>query len=80
MSRADSVLARAGFVAALLVAGAASAAAQSTSGTVSMSATVSKFVEIRSGGPVTLSGNSGGGVGPDGVDGSPLSVSINHGE
>jgi hypothetical protein len=80
MNRAVSILTRAGFVAALLVAGAASAAAQSTSGTVSMSATVSKFVEIRSGGPVTLSGNSGGGVGPDGVDGSPLSVSINLGE
>ena len=53
---------------------------QSTSGTVSMSATVSKFVEINSGGAVTLSGNSGGGVTTDGVANSPLAVSINLGE
>ena len=31
---------------------------QSTTGTVTMSATVSKFVEINSGGAVTLTGNS----------------------
>jgi hypothetical protein len=80
MSRAVSTLTRAGFVAALLIAGAVSAAAQTPTGSVTMSATVSKFVEIRSGGPVTLSGNSGGGVGTDGVDGSPLAVSINLGE
>jgi len=54
--------------------------AQSTSGTVSMSATVSKFVEINSGGSVTLTGNSGGGVTTDGVNNSPLAVSINLGE
>jgi hypothetical protein len=53
---------------------------QSTSGTVSMSATVSKFVEINSGGAVTLTGNSGGGVTTDGVTNSPLAVSINLGE
>ena len=53
---------------------------QSTTGTVSMSATVSKFVEINSGGAVTLSGNSGGGVTTDGVTNSPLAVSINLGE
>lgn len=53
---------------------------QSTSGTVSMSATVSKFVEINSGGAVTLTGNSGGGVTTDGVANSPLAVSINLGE
>jgi hypothetical protein len=80
MSRAVSALTRAGFVAAILISAAASAAAQNTSGTVTMTATVSKFVEIKSGGPVTLSGNSGGGVSPDGVDGSPLAVSINLGE
>jgi hypothetical protein len=80
MSRAVSALARAGFVAAVLIASATAASAQSTSGTVTMTATVSKFVEIRSAGPVTLSGNSGGGVGTDGVDGSPLAVSINLGE
>src|SRR5215213_8283188 len=54
--------------------------AQSTTGTVSMSATVSKFVEINSGGAVTLTGNSGGGVTTDGVTNSPLAVSINLGE
>jgi hypothetical protein len=54
--------------------------AQSTTGTVSMSATVSKFVEINSGGSVTLTGNSGGGVTTDGVVNSPLAVSINLGE
>ena len=53
---------------------------QSTTGTVSMSATVSKFVEINSGGAVTLTGNSGGGVTTDGVLNSPLAVSINLGE
>lgn len=54
--------------------------AQSTTGTVTMSATVSKFVEINSGGSVTLAGNSGGGVTTDGVANSPLAVSINLGE
>jgi hypothetical protein len=53
---------------------------QSTTGTVSMSATVSKFVEINSGGAVTLTGNSGGGVTTDGVANSPLTVAINLGE
>ncbi len=53
---------------------------QATSGTVSVSATVSKFVEINSGGAVTLTGNSGGGVTTDGVANSPLAVSINLGE
>jgi hypothetical protein len=54
--------------------------AQSTTGTVTMSATVSKFVEINSGGAVTLTGNSGGGVTTDGVINTPLAVSINLGE
>lgn len=53
---------------------------QSTTGTVSMSATVSKFVEINSGGAVTLTGNSSGGVTTDGVVNTPLAVSINLGE
>ena len=53
---------------------------QATSGTVSMSATVSKFVELSSGGAVTLTGNSGGGVTTDGVANSPLAVAINLGE
>jgi hypothetical protein len=63
-----------------IVVPAASCLAQSTTGTVSMSATVSKFVEINSGGAVTLTGNSGGGVTTDGVANSPLAVSINLGE
>ncbi|MEQ1646112.1 MAG: hypothetical protein ABL959_21855, partial [Pyrinomonadaceae bacterium] len=45
-----------------------------------MSATVSKFVEINSGGAVTLTGNSGGGVSTDGTLNSPLAVIINLGE
>ena len=53
---------------------------QSTTGTVSVSATVSKFVEINSGGAVTVTGNSGGGVTTDGVANSPLAVAINLGE
>lgn len=67
-------------LALLLVISAVTCSGQSTTGTVSMSATVSKFVEINSGGAVTLSGNSGGGVTTDGVTNSPLAVSINLGE
>ena len=60
---------------------ATAASAQTTTGTVSMSATVSKFVEINSGGPVTLTGNSGGGgVTTDGTLNSPLAVVVNLGE
>jgi hypothetical protein len=80
MSRLAAIILRAAFFAALLMATAASASAQSTTGTVSMSATVSKFVELNSGGAVTLSGNSGGGVTTDGVANNPLAVSINLGE
>ena len=64
----------------LLAISAVTCFAQSTTGTVSMSATVSKFVEINSGGSVTLTGNSGGGVTTDGVLNSPLAVSSNLGE
>src|SRR5215813_10648210 len=64
----------------LLVVSAVNCLGQSTTGTVTMSATVSKFVEINSGGAVTLTGNSGGGVTTDGVANSPLAVSINLGE
>src|SRR5215211_1567397 len=67
-------------LATLLLVHAAACLGQSTTGTVTMSATVSKFVEINSGGAVTLSGNSGGGVTTDGVANSPLAVSINLGE
>lgn len=59
---------------------AVAAGAQTTTGTVSMSGTVSKYVEINSGGAVTLSGNSGGGVTTDGTTNNPLAVVINLGE
>ena len=68
------------FLTMLLMVSAVTCFGQSTTGTVSMSATVSKFVEINSGGSVTLAGNSGGGVTTDGVANSPLAVSINLGE
>ena len=69
------------FVAALLMMTAAYASAQvNTSGTVTMSGTVSKFVELNSGGAVTLAGNSGGGITTDGVTDSALAVAINLGE
>lgn len=80
MSRLVSIIMRAGFIVALLISATAIASAQSTTGTVSMSVTVSKFVELNSGGAVTLSGNSGGGVTTDGVANNPLAVSINLGE
>jgi len=51
-----------------------------TSGTVSMSGTVSKFVELNSGGSVTLTGNSGGGVTTDGTVDNALAVVLNLGE
>ncbi len=77
MSRAYSLLLAA---IAVLVALASSALSQSTTGTVNMSATVSKFVELDSGGSVTLTGNSGGGVTTNGTANNPLAVVINLGE
>lgn len=59
---------------------AVTASAQTTTGTVNMSGTVSKYVEINSGGAVTLSGNSGGGVTTNGTLNSPLAVVVNLGE
>ena len=58
----------------------AAISAQSTTGTVNMSGTVSKFVEINSGGAVTLAGNSGGGITTNGTVNNPLAVVINLGE
>jgi len=80
MPRLSQVITKSSLLTALLVVSAFSCLGQSTTGTVTMSATVSKFVEINSGGAVTLSGNSGGGVTTDGVTNSPLAVSINLGE
>ena len=80
MNLSRRVIARALALATLLFVGAIVSVGQTTTGTVSMSATVSKFVEINSGGAVTLSGNSGGGVTTDGTVNNPLAVSINLGE
>src|ERR1044072_1777955 len=68
------------FLTMLLMISAVTCLGQSTTGTVSMSSTVSKFVEVNSGGSVTLTGNSGGGVTTDGVVNSPLAGLINLGE
>lgn len=64
----------------VLIALAPMALAQSTTGTVNMSGTVSKFVEMNSGGAVTLTGNSGGGITTNGTLNNPLAVVINLGE
>lgn len=78
MFKLIKLAANAAFLTALLVV--ASYAQTPTTGTVSLSGTVSKFVEINSGGAVTLSGNSGGGVTTDGTANSPLAVVVNLGE
>jgi hypothetical protein len=78
--RTTKLIIRALLLTTVLVAFAVAALGQTTTGTVSMSATVSKFVEINSGGAITLSGNSGGGVTTDGVTNNPLAASINLGE
>src|SRR5918997_3596094 len=64
---------------ALLMMTAAATFAQTT-GSVTMTATVSNFVELTSGGAVTLTGNSGGSVITDGTANSPLAVVVNLGE
>ena len=66
-------------VAALMMMSAAVSYAQTT-GSVTMTATVSNFVELTSGGAVTLTGNSGGSVITDGTANSPLAVVVNLGE
>ena len=77
MFRSIKIAAIAACLTALFV-GAANS--QATTGTVNMTGTVSKFVEINSGGAVTLTGNSGGGVTTDGTVNNPLAVVINLGE
>lgn len=51
-----------------------------TTGSVTMTATVSNFVELTSGGAVTLTGNSGGSIITDGTANSPLAVVVDLGE
>src|SRR5215208_3897697 len=66
-------------IATLLMMSAAVSYAQTT-GSVTMTATVSNFVELTSGGAVTLTGNSGGSVITDGTANTPLAVVVNIGE
>lgn len=80
MNRFTKRAARAAVVFSLLLAAATATFAQTTSGSVSMTATVSKFVELNSGGSITLAGNSGGGVTVDGTANNPLAAVINLGE
>lgn len=68
------------FAAFITTFGAITAGAQTTTGTVSMSGTVSKFVEINSGGAASLTGNSGGGITTNGTVNNPLAVVIDLGE
>lgn len=65
------------FMTALFV---VAANAQQLTGSVNLNGTVSKFVEINSGGAVTLAGNSGGSVTTDGTTNNPLAVVVNLGE
>src|SRR5919107_1700384 len=66
-------------ITALITMTAVMASAQTT-GSVTMNATVSNFVELTSGGAVTLTGNLGGSVITDGTANSPLAVVVNLGE
>src|SRR5215204_6660943 len=66
-------------ISTLLALSAAATFAQTT-GSVTMTATVSNFVELTSGGSVTLTGNSGGSIITDGTANSPLAVVVNLGE
>ena len=66
-------------ITALLVLSAVVTNAQTT-GSVTMTATVSNFVELTSGGAVTLTGNLGGSVITDGTANTPLAVVVNLGE
>src|SRR5688572_11888271 len=76
IKRAVTVFSAAAFLAAI----ATVAAAQQTTGTVTMTASVSNYVELNSGGAVTLTGNFGGSVITDGTVNNPLAVVVNLGE
>ena len=81
MSKTLKRLTRAATAMAFLLALASAAAAQTnTGGSVSLGGTVSKFVELNSGGAVTLTGNSGGGVDADGLTDQALAVAVRLGE
>lgn len=81
MANSIKRLAQVTFVVGLLALTAAVSSAQTnSSGTVTVNATVSKFVELNSGGSATLTGNSGGGITTDGVTDSALAVVVNMGE
>jgi hypothetical protein len=66
-------------ITALLVMSAVVTNAQTT-GSVTITATVSNFVELTSGGAVTLTGNLGGSVITDGTANTPLAVVVDMGE
>jgi hypothetical protein len=66
-------------IATLISATAVIASAQTT-GSVTMSASVSNFVELNSGGAVTLTGHLGGSIITDGTINNPLAVVVNLGE
>ena len=66
-------------ISALLMMSAVATIGQTT-GSVTMTATVSNFVELTSGGAVTLTGNSGGSIITDGTANSPLAVVVDLGE
>lgn len=67
-------------VVGLLGFAATAASAQTNSGTVTINGTVSKFVELTSGGPVTVANSSGGAVTTNGTLNNPLAVVLNLGE
>lgn len=78
MFRSIKLAAFAACIAATLVV--AANAQVNTTGTVTMTGTVSKFVELNSGGAVTLAGNSGGTVTTNGTADTLLGVVVNLGE
>jgi len=80
MFNLTSVLRKTALTITLLIMAASAVLAQQTTGSVTMNGTVSNFVELNSGGAVTLSGNSGGGITTDGTVNSPLAVVVNLGE
>ena len=67
-------------ITALLTLTAVLTCAQQTTGSVTMSASVSNFVELNSGGAVTLTGNLGGSIITDGTANNPLAVVVDLGE